>query len=46
MKTSSFIFMLVAEGIITFITFYYFIKVLFSKPKVDSSEDSFSENDT
>jgi hypothetical protein len=37
MKTSALLFMLISQGIITILTIYFFLKVLFSKP----SEGSF-----
>lgn len=38
--------MLTAEIIITALTLYFFLKVLFVKPKVDVLEDSYCENDS
>jgi hypothetical protein len=41
MQTEALIFMLVSEIIITFLTIYFFLKVLFIKPK--NEPDSYSE---
>lgn len=43
MKSSALILWLLTISTITFTTIYFFIKVLFVKPK--SEPDSFSEND-
>jgi hypothetical protein len=46
MNRTALIFMLVTEIIITALTLYFFIKVLFTKPRLDEDEDSYSDNDT
>lgn len=43
MKTSALIFMIVSETVITGITVYFFLKVLFTKPKPEP--DSYTDND-
>jgi hypothetical protein len=43
MNTSALILWLTTIGIITFVTLYFFAKVLFTKPKQEP--DSYSEND-
>lgn len=45
MNTTALVFMIVTQLIITGITLYFFLKVLFIKPKVDVNEDSYTEND-
>ncbi|MDD3875746.1 MAG: hypothetical protein PHT69_03940 [Bacteroidales bacterium] len=46
MKTTALLFMVITEVIITGLTFYFFFKVLFIKPRIDVDEDSYTENDT
>ncbi len=43
MKTEALIVMVLAQGIVTLITGYFFYRVLTTKPKPEP--DSFSEND-
>jgi hypothetical protein len=45
MNSTALWFMLITEFIITALTLYFFIKVLFMKPKVDPNEDSYLNND-
>ncbi len=42
METQALIFMVSAEAIITALTLYFFIRVLFTKPK--SEHDSYKDN--
>lgn len=44
MGTQALVFMISAEVIITGLTLYFFIKVLFTKPK--DEPDSFTDDDT
>ena len=43
MNSTALIFMIVAEVVITVITLYFFLKVLFTKPKPEP--DSYTDND-
>ena len=45
MNSTALWFMLITEIIITALTLYFFLKVLFMKPRVDASEDSYLNND-
>lgn len=37
--------MIITQGVIAGLTFYFFFKVLFMKPHVDVNEDSYLDND-
>lgn len=45
MNTSALLFMIITETIITGLTVYFFLKVVFTKPKIDVNEDSYLYND-
>lgn len=45
MKTTALLFMILTELVITCLTFYFFFKVLFIKPRVNVNEDSYLDND-
>ncbi|MCK9612894.1 MAG: hypothetical protein PHR81_10800 [Bacteroidales bacterium] len=45
MNTTALLFMIITEGIITGFMLYFFLKVLFMKPKVGVNEDSYLDND-
>ncbi len=44
MNTTALLFMIITELVITGLTFYFFFKVLFMKPKVNVNEDSYFDN--
>lgn len=44
MNTTALLFMIITELVITGLTFYFFFKVLFMKPKVNVNEDSYLDN--
>lgn len=46
MEKGALIMMLSTMGIVAGFTFFFFYKMMTVKPKVDSDEDSYSENDT
>lgn len=43
MNTEALIMMVTTQGLVTFFTFYFFYKVLTTKPKVEP--DSYTDND-
>jgi hypothetical protein len=43
MNTEALIMMITTQGIVTFLTFYFFYRVLTTKPKAET--DSLTEND-
>lgn len=45
MNTNALLFMVITQSVITGLTLYFFIKVLFGKPKVNVNEDSYLDND-
>jgi len=44
MNNTALLFMIIIELVITGLTFYFFFKVLFMKPRVDVNEDSYLDN--